>query len=186
MFSIGSVLILWSCDRVVVFDLIRQQLVQVQGSGCLAVQKFSSQVEQMFRELLQDINQINKYIELWSYGLQIRREIHAQLFGKSYPKAVDKYHSEFHASRKLTALNKLQKFQLMHVFRPLAYVGLYIVAEDNHLYVIDKEYNVLKKAPIKCEIYSRYENSELYYVTIIYEGFYNQLIPCKGFCTCRF
>ncbi|CAL6047635.1 Conserved_hypothetical protein [Hexamita inflata] len=180
MFSVGSILILWSCDRVVVFDLIRQQLVQVHGSGGLAEQKFSVEVEKMFRELLQDINQINKYIELWSYGLQIRRELLSQIFGQSYPKAVDKYYSEFHASRQLTALNKLQKCQLMHVFRPLAYVGLYIVAEDNHLYVIDKEYNILKKASIICEIYSGYENRELYAGTIIYEGFYNQLIPCKG------
>lgn len=81
MFSVGSILILWSCDRVVVFDLIRQQLVQVHGSGGLAEQKFSVEVEKMFRELLQDINQINKYIELWSYGLQIRRELLAQIFG---------------------------------------------------------------------------------------------------------
>ncbi|CAL6039903.1 Conserved_hypothetical protein [Hexamita inflata] len=67
----------------------------------------------------------------------------------------------------------------MHVFKPLPYVDLYTVVEDNSLFIVDKEFNILKQTPINCEIFSGYENKNDGIITI-YEGYQHQLIPCCG------
>ncbi|CAL6013436.1 Conserved_hypothetical protein [Hexamita inflata] len=170
------------------FDMINKRFVAVD-------QRFSS-------------DNINGLLELDNAGLKLKDEILIELFGQNYPQEAQIYYNQFLISQQEQYSSKqetekiLQKCQLMHVFKPLSYVDLYTTIEDNSLFIIDKDLNILQQTPINCEIYSGYKNEDYgrdiiiyegfeiypgykndeYYgdVIIIYEGFFHQLIPCKG------
>ncbi|CAL5984679.1 Conserved_hypothetical protein [Hexamita inflata] len=67
----------------------------------------------------------------------------------------------------------------MHVFRPLPNFDLYLVIEDDYLFVIDQERNILSKYPVNCEIYSGFE-SKSPQLGQIYHYYNYQVIPCNG------
>ncbi|CAL6067610.1 Hypothetical_protein [Hexamita inflata] len=74
---------------------------------------------------------------------------------------------------------KLEQCQLMHVFKPLPQYDLYMVIEDNYLYVIDQESNILSKSQIACELYSGFETM-CPQLGQIYHYYNYQMIPCNG------
>ncbi|CAL5974454.1 Conserved_hypothetical protein [Hexamita inflata] len=149
------------------FDMINKRFVAVD-------QRFSS-------------DNINGLLELDNAGLKLKNEILIELFGQNYSQEAQIYYNQFQISQQEQFSSKqetqkiLQKCQLMHVFKPLSYVDLYTTVEDNSLFIIDKDLNILQQTPINCEIYSGYKNEDYYgRDIIIYEGFFHQFIPCKG------
>ncbi|CAL6047567.1 Conserved_hypothetical protein [Hexamita inflata] len=126
------------------------------------------------------VQDLEKYLELGYTGLKLKDEILLQLFGEDYPKQVNDYYNAFTKAKeekykaKEEPPTKLEKCQLMHVFKPLPHVDLYI--EDNSLYIVDKEMNILKQTPINCEIYSGYNKADLN----IKQGYLHQIVPCQG------
>ncbi|CAL5977534.1 Conserved_hypothetical protein [Hexamita inflata] len=130
--------------------------------------------------------EIDDHLELGRNRLKLKEEILEQHFGSNYSEEVDNYYNNYQQRSSIETVNsqieapkKLEKCQLMHVFKPLPYVDLYIVIEDNSLFVVDKEFNILSQSPINCEIYSGYENKTDGIISI-YEGYQHQLIPCCG------
>ncbi|CAL5997457.1 Conserved_hypothetical protein [Hexamita inflata] len=126
-------------------------------------------VNQVFGQL-----RINNYLELGMNGIKLQKDKFYELFGDNELEVT------FEQQIELTQNTKLEKYLLMHVLKPLPYVDLYIVIEDNNLYIIDKDMNILQQTEINCEIYSGYQNPNLCNGQIIQEGYFSQLIICKG------
>ncbi|CAL5997483.1 Conserved_hypothetical protein [Hexamita inflata] len=129
---------------------------------------------------------LDSYLELGNTGLKLKDKILIQLFGEDYPKQVDDYYNAFTKAQeekykaKEEPPTKLEKCQLMHVFKPLPHVDLYMVIEDNSLYIVDKEMNILKQTPINCEIYARLYAGYEQIDPFVIEGHLHQIIPCEG------
>ncbi|CAL6006628.1 Conserved_hypothetical protein [Hexamita inflata] len=126
----------------------------------------------------------NDLLEVGAYGLKLKDMVLIDLFGLDYPQQVEDYYKNF-IQQQSNALNekqspsKLEQCQLMHVFKPLPNFDMYLVIEDNYLYVIDQERNILSKYPVNCEIYSGFE-SKSPQLGQIYHYYNYQVIPCNG------
>ncbi|CAL5971409.1 Conserved_hypothetical protein [Hexamita inflata] len=131
-----------------------------------------------------NIEQIDDILELGITGLKLKDNILKEYFGEKYPQETLNHYNEFQKFQSFNTnqqLKILDKCQLMHVFKPFMFIDLYTVIEDNNLFIIDQEMNILKQISINCEIYSGYIKEEQNAnESIIFEGFFHQLILCKG------
>ncbi|CAL5990974.1 Conserved_hypothetical protein [Hexamita inflata] len=132
-----------------------------------------------------NIEQIDDFLELGITGLKLKDNILKEYFGEKYPQETLNHYNQFQKFQININVNQqlkiLDKCQLMHVFKPFMFIDLYTVIEDNNLFIIDKEMNILKQISINCEIYSGYINEEYNANdSVIFEGFFHQLIPCNG------
>ncbi|CAL6047565.1 Conserved_hypothetical protein [Hexamita inflata] len=124
-------------------------------------------------------------LELGQTGLQINNQVLIQLFGENYPIDIQNYYCNFHQKVQPSNLiyeqvSKLEKCQLMHVFKPLPNQNLYIVIEDDSLYVIDKEMNIIQQTTIDCDIFSGHVQPMILEDPIFLYGYQHQMIPCQG------
>ncbi|CAL6054673.1 Conserved_hypothetical protein [Hexamita inflata] len=161
IFNSLNILVFKDNNHIYVFNLTNEQLVQVN-------EKF-------------DENQINNQIEVGENGVQLKRQIQEELFGTEIYELTCQMIKEWNDKNKIIIMSqKLEKCQLMHVFKPLPYVDLYIAIENNLLHIVDKEMNILKQTPINCELYSGYEDCTMCDDPIIFEGYFSNVILCKG------
>ncbi|CAL6108735.1 Conserved_hypothetical protein [Hexamita inflata] len=164
VFNSLNILVFKDNNHIYVFNLTNEQLVQVD-------EKFGD-------------NQINNQIEVGENGVQLKRKIQEELFGTEIYEQTCQMIKEWNDKNKnqiiIIMSQKLEKCQLMHVFKPLPYVDLYIAIEDNLLHIVDKEMNILKQTPINCKLYSGYEDSTMCEDPIIFEGYFSNAILCKG------
>ncbi|CAL5977574.1 Conserved_hypothetical protein [Hexamita inflata] len=172
LYQCGSILFILNKNTFIeVFDMINEQF---------SLQPLNT------ADFYQYIKNDTASLELGLYGLKLKDKILEQHFGSNYSDEVDNYYNNYQQRSSIETVNsqiekpkKLEKCQLMHVFKPLPYVDLYTAIEDNLLFIVDKEFNILSQSPINCEIYSGYENKTDGIIRI-YEGYQHQLIPCCG------
>ncbi|CAL6099278.1 Conserved_hypothetical protein [Hexamita inflata] len=148
----------------------------------MAKEEFSTKYFGFYRNDDSINSEISNHLELGRNGLKLKEQILVEHFGSDYSEEVEHYYNNYQQRQTETLNNqpkKLEKCQLMHVFKPLPQVDLYFVIEDNSLFIVDKEFNILKQTPINCEIYSGYISKSKGKKSI-YEGYKHQIIPCCG------
>ncbi|CAL6100339.1 Conserved_hypothetical protein [Hexamita inflata] len=167
-FNLQNIIIFSTQDGAFIFNLVSQQIIKL---------------DQIAYEKLKE--EIDDQIELGAFGFQLKKERQIELFGEQvYQQSVEMFQQwtcdEGKPFEKQSEHeNKLAKYQLMHVFKPFYYADLYISIEDNTLFVVDKDLNILEKTEIKCELYSGLQD-EQYDALIIFEGYFSQAVLCNG------
>ncbi|CAL6100329.1 Conserved_hypothetical protein [Hexamita inflata] len=166
--DLQNIIIFSTQDSAFIFNLVSQQTIKL---------------DQIAYEKLKE--EIDDQIELGAFGVQLKKERQIELFGEQvYQQSVEMFQQwtcdEGKPFEKQSEHeNKLAKYQLMHVFKPFYYADLYISIEDNTLFVVDKDLNILEKTEIKCELYSGLQD-DYCDVPIIFEGYFSQAVLCKG------
>ncbi|CAL6047585.1 Conserved_hypothetical protein [Hexamita inflata] len=187
----STIIFLDDKQEIYVFDMVYQKCAKLQQNNKQqtvrkSITQNSSQIQSEEDKIL-ILDQFYKSLELGQTGIKINNEILVKLFGNNYPLDILNYHCKYcqnqeaqHSSRTHEQVSKLQKCQLMHVFKPMLYQNLYIVIEDDSLYVIDKEMNILQQTPIDCDIFSGHVQPMVFEDPIFLRGYLHQMIPCQG------
>ncbi|CAL6067550.1 Hypothetical_protein [Hexamita inflata] len=188
----STIIFLDEKQEIYVFDMVYQKCAKLQQNNKqLTVRKSDTQKStqiQSEEDKKLVLDQFYRSLELGQTGLQINNDILVKLFGKNYPLDILNYHCKYklnlevqHSStRTHEQVRKLEKCQLMHVFKPMPYQNLYIVIEDDSLYVIDKEMNILQQTPINYDIFSGHVQPMIFEDPIFLRGYKHQMIPCQG------
>ncbi|CAL6101685.1 Conserved_hypothetical protein [Hexamita inflata] len=165
----GSILLIFNqFHRMLLFDMAKEEF----STKCFGFYRNDDSIN----------SEISNHLELGRNGLKLKEQILVEHFGSDYSEEVEHYYNNYQQRQTETLNNqpkKLEKCQLMYVFKPLPQVDLYVVIENSSLFVVDKELNILKQTPINCEVYSGYKCKSKGKQSI-YEGYKHQIIPCCG------
>ncbi|CAL6047355.1 Conserved_hypothetical protein [Hexamita inflata] len=167
-FNLQNIIIFSTQDGAFIFNLVSQKIIKL---------------DQIAYEKLKE--EIDDQIELGAFGVQLKKERQIELFGEQvYQQSVEMFQQwtcdegkPF--EKQIERENKLEKYRLMHVFKPFYYADLYISIEDNTLFVVDKDLNILEKTEINCELYSGLQDEQCD-APIIFEGYFSQAVLCNG------
>ncbi|CAL6047367.1 Conserved_hypothetical protein [Hexamita inflata] len=166
--DLQNIIIFSTQDGAFIFNLVSQKIIKL---------------DQIIYEKLKE--EIDDQIELGAFGVQLKKETQIELFGEQvYQQSVEMFQQwtcdegkPF--EKQIERESKLEKYRLMHVFKPFYYADLYISIEDNTLFVVDKDLNILEKTEINCELYSGLQDEQCD-APIIFEGYFSQAVLCNG------